>query len=110
MARYTGAVCRQCRREVETVFLKASAATLTSARFAPAPGQHGPNQMRKKVASMACSCAALKAEGKTLLRRAGGGFAHWLFLLASKSGIAVKLLRVSWRAGWTTWCTARALP
>ncbi|MEG1181120.1 MAG: 30S ribosomal protein S4, partial [Oscillospiraceae bacterium] len=50
MARYTGAVCRQCRREGEKLFLKgercySDKCALT--RRAYAPGQHG--QGRKKV-------------------------------------------------------------
>ena len=50
MARYTGAVCRQCRREGQKLFLKgercySDKCALT--RRAYAPGQHG--QGRKKV-------------------------------------------------------------
>ena len=50
MARYTGAVCRQCRREGQKLFLKgercySDKCALTRRNFAP--GQHG--QARKKV-------------------------------------------------------------
>ena len=50
MARYTGAVCRQCRREGQKLFLKgercySDKCALTRRSFAP--GQHG--QARKKV-------------------------------------------------------------
>lgn len=50
MARYTGAVCRMCRREGEKLFLKGERCysdKCSVARRAYAPGQHG--QTRKKV-------------------------------------------------------------
>lgn len=50
MARYTGAVCRQCRREGQKLFLKGERCYTDKcalARRAYAPGQHG--QGRKKV-------------------------------------------------------------
>ena len=50
MARYTGAVCRQCRREGEKLFLKGERCysdKCAITRRAYAPGQHG--QGRKKV-------------------------------------------------------------
>lgn len=50
MARYTGAVCRQCRREGQKLFLKGERCysdKCAIARRAYAPGQHG--QGRKKV-------------------------------------------------------------
>ncbi len=50
MARYTGAVCRQCRREGQKLFLKGERCysdKCALARRAYAPGQHG--QGRKKV-------------------------------------------------------------
>lgn len=52
MARYTGAVCRLCRRENQKLFLKGErcySEKCAIARRNYAPGQHGPNQMRKKV-------------------------------------------------------------
>jgi len=50
MARYTGAVCRQCRREGEKLFLKGDRCYSGKCAFerrSYAPGQHG--QGRKKV-------------------------------------------------------------
>ncbi|MEG2053312.1 MAG: 30S ribosomal protein S4 [Oscillospiraceae bacterium] len=52
MARYTGAVCRQCRREGEKLFLKgdkcySDKCALVKRNFAP--GQHGQTQARKKT-------------------------------------------------------------
>ena len=52
MARYTGAVCRLCRREGQKLFLKGErcyTAKCSVARRAYAPGQHG--QARNKKAS-----------------------------------------------------------
>ena len=49
MARYTGAVCRQCRREGQKLFLKGERCysdKCALARRSFAPGQHG--QARKK--------------------------------------------------------------
>lgn len=50
MARYTGPVCRLCRRETEKLFLKGERCQKNScsvAKRAYAPGQHG--QMKKKM-------------------------------------------------------------
>ena len=50
MARYTEAVCRQCRREGAKLFLKGDRCYSDKCAFAVrsyAPGQHG--QARKKV-------------------------------------------------------------
>ena len=52
MARYTGAVCRQCRREGQKLFLKGERCYSDKCAFARrsfVPGQHGAGQMRKKV-------------------------------------------------------------
>ena len=51
MARYTGAVCRLCRREGQKLFLKGERCytercAITRRQYAP--GQHGQNQARKK--------------------------------------------------------------
>lgn len=50
MARYTGAVCRLCRREGEKLFLKGERCLTEKCpvtRRGKAPGQHGAAQMRK---------------------------------------------------------------
>lgn len=51
MARYTGAVCRLCRRESTKLFLKGDRCyeKCTLDRRSYAPGQHGQGQARKKV-------------------------------------------------------------
>lgn len=51
MARYTGSVCRICRREGEQLFLKGARCFTEKCAFkrrAVVPGQHGAEQMRKK--------------------------------------------------------------
>ncbi len=54
MARYTQAVCRLCRREMQKLFLKGAKCTTekcpASKRAFP-PGQHGQGQIRKKVSN-----------------------------------------------------------
>src|SRR5476649_54710 len=56
MARYTGSVCRQCRREGMKLFLKGtrcySKKCAIERRPVP-PGQHGPGSERKKVTEYA---------------------------------------------------------
>lgn len=53
MARYTGAVCRLCRREGMKLYLKGDRCYSGKCSFETkkghVPGQHGPSQMRKKV-------------------------------------------------------------
>jgi len=51
MARYTGSVCRICRREGDQLFLKGARCFTEKCAFkrrATVPGQHGTEQMRKK--------------------------------------------------------------
>lgn len=52
MARYTGPVCRQCRREGVKLYLKGDRCYSDKCAFSKrgyAPGQHGQGQARKKV-------------------------------------------------------------
>ncbi|HWR38565.1 MAG TPA: 30S ribosomal protein S4 [Patescibacteria group bacterium] len=52
MARYTGPVCRLCRREGAKLYLKGDKCYSDKCSFARrsfAPGQHGQGQLRKKV-------------------------------------------------------------
>ena len=52
MSRYTGAVCRLCRREGLKLYLKGDRCysdKCAIARRPYAPGQHGQTQLRKKV-------------------------------------------------------------
>ena len=96
MARYTGAVCRQCRREGQKLFLKGERCygekCAISARGEGAPGQHG--KSRKKVSEYGLQ---LRAKQKTR-RYYGvleGQFAHYFEMAANRSGIAGEnLLRI----------------
>ncbi len=65
MARYTGAECRQCRREGAKLFLKGERCYSDKCAFArrsTVPGQHGPNQARKKTSEYGVQ---LRAKQKT---------------------------------------------
>lgn len=83
MARYTGAVCRQCRREGQKLFLKGQKCTTDKCPLSKrdyAPGQHG--QGRKKISEYGLQ---LRAKQKTR-RYYGvleGQFYHY-FELANK--------------------------
>ena len=87
MARYTGAVCRLCRREGQKLFLKGDRCytdkcALTRREYAP--GQHG--QGRKKVSEY-----GLQLREKQKVKRYYGvlesQFAHYFELASKKSGI-----------------------
>lgn len=89
MARYTGAVCRQCRREGQKLFLKGERCygekCAFSSRGEGAPGQH--SKSRKKLSEYGLQ---LRAKQKTR-RYYGvleGQFAHYFEVAAKKPGIA----------------------
>lgn len=88
MARYTGAVCKLCRREGQKLFLKGERCysdKCAIARRAYAPGQHGQN--RKKVSEYGLQ---LRAKQKTR-RYYGvleGQFAHYFELATKMNGQA----------------------
>ena len=96
MARYTGAVCRMCRREGQKLFLKGEKCygdkCAMVSRKEGAPGQHG--QSRKKVSEYGLQ---LRAKQKTR-RYYGvleGQFFHYFELASKKQGIAGEnLLRI----------------
>ncbi len=96
MARYTGAVCRMCRREGQKLFLKGEKCygdkCAMVSRKEGAPGQHG--QSRKKVSEYGLQ---LRAKQKTR-RYYGvleGQFFHYFELASKKQGIAGdNLLRI----------------
>lgn len=96
MARYTGAVCRMCRRESQKLFLKGEKCygdkCAMVSRKEGAPGQHG--QSRKKVSEYGLQ---LRAKQKTR-RYYGvleGQFFHYFELASKKQGIAGEnLLRI----------------
>lgn len=95
MARYTGAVCKLCRREGQKLFLKGERCysdKCAVSRRAYAPGQHGQN--RKKVSEYGLQ---LRAKQKT--RRFYGvlesQFAKYFDMASSQKGMAGEnLLRI----------------
>lgn len=95
MARYTGAVCKMCRREGKKLFLKGDrcyTGKCAIERRAYAPGQHGQN--RKKTSEY-----GLQLRAKQQARRFYGiqeGQFHKYFLMAeSKQGVTGEnLLRI----------------
>ena len=87
MARYTGAVCRLCRREGQKLFLKGERCYTDKCgiqRRAYAPGQHG--QGRKKLSGY-----GLQLREKQKARRyygvLEGQFHHYFELANKKSGV-----------------------
>ena len=87
MARYTGAVCRRCRREGQKLFLKGERCYTDKCgiqRRAYAPGQHG--QGRKKLSGY-----GLQLREKQKARRyygvLEGQFRHYFELANKKAGV-----------------------
>jgi small subunit ribosomal protein S4 len=111
MARYTGAVCRQCRREGQKLFLKGERCYTDKcaiARRAYAPGQHG--QGRKKSSEY-----GLQLRAKQMTRRFYGvlesQFRHYYELAEKKEGktgeallaiLESRLDNVIYRLGWAS--------
>ncbi|MEF9970249.1 MAG: 30S ribosomal protein S4 [Ruthenibacterium sp.] len=97
MARYTGAVCRQCRRENQKLFLKGERCfsdKCALARRATVPGQHGPTQARKKVSEYGLQLRA-KQKAKRYYGVLESQFAHYFELAERKTGITGEnLLRI----------------
>lgn len=111
MARYTGAVCRLCRREGQKLFLKGDRCYTDKcalARRQYAPGQHG--QGRKKNSEY-----GVQLRAKMMTRRYYGvlekQFAHYFELATKKPGKAgenllaileSRLDNVVYRLGWAS--------
>ena len=97
MARYTGAVCRQCRRENQKLFLKGDRCysdKCALARRSFVPGQHGQNQARKKVSEYGLQLRA-KQKAKRYYGVLESQFAHYFEMAERKSGITGEnLLRI----------------
>ena len=95
MARYTGAVCRQCRREGQKLFLKgdrcySDKCALTRRNFAP--GQHG--QGRKKVSEYGIQLRA-KQKAKRYYGVLESQFAKYFDMAERQAGISGEnLLRI----------------
>ena len=89
MARYTGAVCRLCRRENQKLFLKGDRCysdKCAMVRRAFAPGQHGQNQMRRKTSEYGLQLRA-KQKAKRYYGVLESQFAHYFEVAERKSGI-----------------------
>ena len=113
MARYTGAVCRLCRREGQKLFLKGERCYSDKCaviRRAYAPGQHGQSGARKKVSEY-----GIQVRAKQKARRYYGimekQFFHYYEMAAKKPGLTGEnLLRylesrfdnVIYRLGWAS--------
>ena len=97
MARYTGAVCRLCRRENQKLFLKGDrcySEKCAMNRRAFAPGQHGQNQMRKKTSEYGLQLRA-KQKAKRYYGVLESQFAKYFEMAERKSGITGEnLLRI----------------
>ena len=111
MARYTGAVCRLCRREGQKLFLKGERCHTDKCaitRRAYAPGQHG--QGRKKTSEY-----GMQLRAKQMTRRyygvLEGQFRHYYELAERKEGktgeallsiLETRLDNVVYRLGWAS--------
>lgn len=97
MARYTGAVCRQCRREGQKLFLKGERCYSDKCAFGRrsfAPGQHGPDQGRKKVSEYGTQLRA-KQKTKNFYGVLEKQFYHYYELAVRQKGITGEnLLRI----------------
>lgn len=95
MARYTGSVCRLCRREGKKLFLKGERCygpKCALSRRAYAPGQHG--QGRKKVSEYGLQLRA-KQQAKRYYGVLENQFAHYFELASKQAGQAGEnLLRI----------------
>jgi small subunit ribosomal protein S4 len=88
MARYTGAVCRLCRREGQKLFLKGERCYSEKCSFAArayAPGQHG--QGRKKSSEYGVQLRA-KQKAKRYYGVLESQFAKYFEMATKKSGMA----------------------
>lgn len=111
MARYTGAVCKLCRREGQKLFLKGERCysdKCAIARRAYAPGQHG--QDRKKVSEYGLQLRA-KQKAKRFYGVLESQFASYFDMATRQNGMAGEnLLRilesridnVVYRLGWAS--------
>ena len=115
MARYTGAVCRLCRRENKKLFLKGERCYTDKCavtRRATVPGQHGKARTRK------ASEYGVQLRAKQQARRYYGilesQFSKYFEMAASKRSPdgrpRCQTCCVSARAGLTTWSTVWASP
>ena len=111
MARYTGAVCRLCRREGQKLFLKGDrcySEKCSIATRAYAPGQHG--QGRKKSSEYGLQLRA-KQKARRYYGVLEGQFRHYFEMAERKTGVTGEnLLRILesrldnivYRLGWAS--------
>ena len=93
MARYTGAVCRLCRREGQKLFLKGErcySGKCAIERRAYAPGQHG--QARNKKASEYGKQLRTKQFAKRYYGVLEGQFRHYFELATKMTGVTGETL------------------
>jgi len=111
MARYTGAVCRLCRREGQKLFLKGDrcySSKCSLDRRAYAPGQHG--QSRKKASEYGIQLR-MKQKARRYYGVLEGQFHHYFEIAERKTGVTgenlLRLLEsrldnVVYRCGWAS--------
>ncbi len=111
MARYTGAVCKLCRREGQKLFLKGDrcySSKCAIERRAYAPGQHG--QGRKKTSEYGLQLRA-KQQARRYYGVLEGQFRHYYEMAATRKGITgenllsileSRLDNVVYRLGWAS--------
>ncbi|MBQ6818065.1 MAG: 30S ribosomal protein S4 [Clostridia bacterium] len=111
MARYTGAVCRLCRREGQKLFLKGDrcySSKCSLDRRAYAPGQHG--QSRKKASEYGLQLR-MKQKARRYYGVLEGQFHHYFEIAERKTGVTgenlLRLLEsrldnVVYRCGWAS--------
>ena len=89
MARYTGAVCRLCRREGQKLFLKGTRCNTEKcavSRRAFPPGQHGQGQMRKKESNYGTQLRE-KQKVKRMYGLLEAQFRHYFRIAARSKGV-----------------------
>jgi small subunit ribosomal protein S4 len=89
MARYTGPVCRLCRREGIKLFLKGTRCNTEKcgvSRRAFAPGQHGQGQMRKKESNYGIQLRE-KQKVKRIYGLLEAQFKHYFKIAARAKGV-----------------------
>ena len=111
MARYTGSVCRLCRREGMKLFLKGDRCFTEKCAIEKrnyAPGQHGKGgRIKKKVQGYGLQLRE-KQKVKRLYGMLEGQFALTFDRASQEKGVSGELLLRSSSAGSTTWSTASA--
>src|SRR5881396_2635274 len=111
MARYTGPVCRLCRREGTKLFLKGTRCLTEKCaveRRAYAPGQHGQSTGRRRKASEYAKQLREKQKVKRIYGLSERQFRNLFERAIKEPGVTGEALLVASRAGWTIWCTGWA--